>query len=189
PIAPEQVIGEYLQASLSQSGKESVRTLKEAVREPVAKDGSGIEFEAHPTSNWLEQEIALEVREGILVRRKPVTLSEIAYQLHVVAGEPEDVCRTHLEDILEWANRLNTEQSNKGRRTYLPYKLHQFIAQTGTIYATLGDQDNRVITMDPGRYDPDSGRGLFPLVFSRTSGHEFYSVRLNPARHRLQPRE
>jgi hypothetical protein len=43
---------------------------------------------------------------------------------------------------------------DKGSRyTILPFKLHQFIAQTGSVYTTLDqDESNRFITLEPGIY-------------------------------------
>ena len=62
--------------------------------------------------------------------------------------------------------------------TLLPFKLHQFISQTGSVYTTLDQDDNRFITLEPGMYKEDEAekKPIFPNVFSRASGHPFICV-------------
>ena len=81
--------------------------------------------------------------------------------------------------MLEWANNLNSHAEKDQRKNYLPYRIHQFIAQTGSVYSTLGNQNDRQLFMDAGLYAEDKDTYIFPLVFSRSSGHEMYCVYLN----------
>lgn len=71
----------------------------------------------------------------------------------------------------------------------MPFRLHQFISQTGSVYATLGNVDDRDFVLDAGLYHCEENERLYPLVFSRYSGHEFYCVRLNKQLGRLEARE
>jgi hypothetical protein len=75
------------------------------------------------------------------------------------------------------------------RYTQLPFKLHQFISQTGSVYTTLDQDENRFITLEPGVYkaDEEDKKPIFPNVFSRASGHALICV--SRIESRLEPRE
>ena len=75
------------------------------------------------------------------------------------------------------------------RYTILPFKLHQFIAQTGSVYTTLDQDEDRFITLEPGIYkqDEENKKPIFPNVFSRATGHPFICV--SRVDNRLEPRE
>jgi hypothetical protein len=47
------------------------------------------EFETNPVANWLEENIALERKEGTLVRRKPLTVEAIGHQLQEYCGKAD----------------------------------------------------------------------------------------------------
>ena len=103
---------------------------------------------------------------------------------------PEEKCRLFLEDLLLWISASNVRQQESGERyTFLPYKLHQFISQTGSVYTTLDQDEHRDISLEPGVYKIDEAdkKPIFPNVFSRASGHPFICVSLVGAR--LEPRE
>ena len=94
------------------------------------------------------------------------------------------------DGLMQWISLINQRvQNNGGRYTYLPFKLHQFISQTGSVYTTLDRDDNRYITLEPGVYkqDEEDKKPIFPNVFSRASGHAFICVSRNG--NRLEPRE
>lgn len=181
----DQVITEYLQKSLSE-GDISKEQLGAGVQDPVPSEAGSDTFAQYPTAIWLEMAVALEEKEGRLVRKKPLRLSEIARMLAEETGLGTNPVDTHLKDVLVWANRLNTDSNQK--RKFLPFRLHQFIAQTGTVYATLGDREHRDIRLEAGLY-ADKEKKIYPLLFSRESGHEFYCVALNEQAKKLAPRE
>jgi superfamily II DNA/RNA helicase len=187
-LKAEQVVSEYLVRSIGTTGyKPNGRELRLALEKKIDTSAPPEDFEKCPVAVWLEEEIALETKEKeeILVRRKPQTLTQIADQLAAVANFAPAQTKAYLEDLLAWANKLNSRE--KKEKNYLPYKIHQFITQTGSVYATLGDQKSRKLTLEPGLYY-DKETPLFPLVFSRYSGHEFYCVRLDSEKQKLIPR-
>jgi hypothetical protein len=58
------------------------------------------------------------------------------------------------------------------------FRLHQFISRGDTVYASLEAEDNRYITVNGQKFVPnDRNRALFPLVFCRECGQEYYLVR------------
>src|ERR1039457_4210604 len=76
---------------------------------------------------------------------------------------------------------LSISLMDKGSRyTILPFKLHQFIAQTGSVYTTLDqDEAKRFITLEPGIYKQDENKKrIYANVFSRATGHSFLCVSL-----------
>ena len=105
------------------------------------------------------------------------------------SGTPEDRCRLVLETTLQWVSAVNQRiQEGGSRYALLPFKLHQFIAQTGSVYTTLDQGEERFVTLEPGIYKhDDSNKPIFSNVFSRATGHPFICVSL--ADSQLVPRE
>lgn len=186
-IKEDQVVNEYLVKSIGAGLTATPDDVRKAVDEGISKHWSAEVFEQHATANWVEEHIALERKEGVYVRRKPLELQNIAAILADFTGIEKSSAQKHLEELLEWANLLNTRPDKK--KNYLPYRIHQFIAQTGSVYSTLGDQNTRTLFLDAGLYADSEEVKLFPLVFSRTSGHEFMSVRLDMNASQILPRE
>ena len=186
-LSADQVVNEYLVKSIGDGQTPSMEILQKAVGEPIDVKASPGEFERHPTAIWLEDQIALMAREGVLVRRKPSELSKVVEKLADFTGCGLEQASSHIQKLLEWANFLNTRPDKK--KNYLPYRIHQFIAQTGSVYSTLGDQESRQLYLDAGLYEEGGELRLFPMVFSRTSGHELTCVRLNKEDCKILPRE
>lgn len=105
------------------------------------------------------------------------------------SGQPPKTCRDFLEKLLQWISVVNLRLQQTGQRTLLPFKLHQFISQTGSVYTTLDQDENRFATLEPGVYKQDEAdkKPIFPNVFSRATGHAFICV--SRIENRLEPRE
>lgn len=58
-----------------------------------------------------------------------------------------------------------------------PFRLHQFISRGGAVYASLELPHDRHVTVHRQKLTPEGNRRLFPLVFCRECGQEYYSVR------------
>ncbi len=186
-IHENQVVNEYLVKSLSTDIPVTPESVAKAVTRGIDPASPFTEFETNPVANWLEENIALERKEETLVRRKPLTVESIGHQLQEYCGRAETECNPYITKLLEWSNRINSDPSRK--KNYLPYRIHQFIAQTGAVYATLGDQNTRTAYLNAGLYSGNSDTFVFPLVFSRYSGHDFYCVTLIESQKRLFPRD
>lgn len=185
-IPAAQIVNEYLVRSLGNHVSINDDIVK-AISETIDTEWDATIFENYPTANWLEENIALEKREDIWVRRKPLTVRAISEQLAAYTGENKETCEAHLQSLLEWANKLNAVTDK--RKTYLPYRIHQFIAQTGSVYATLGNQESRKLYLDAGLYGENKDIYIFPIVFGRASGHEYYCVSLDEKKQTIMPRE
>ena len=186
-IKSDQVVNEYLVRSIGLGKSPTCEELKAAIQTSISKTNSFEVFEIHPTANWIEEQIALESKEGVLKRRKPTTLENIAEQLSQASGIDVSITNKHLQELLQWANILNSNETKK--KNYLPYRIHQFIAQTGSVYSTLGDQQSRDLFLDAGLYSENKETKLFPMVFSRSSGQEFYCAKIDGKNSKIIPRE
>lgn len=191
PFAPEQVVNEKLTRSCSFNGKIPFGSELSIAIEAGVNSGDDLErLKAHPVANWLENRMALDTRDGDLVRGKPKRRTEIISVLSKESNLSEKICRIYLEQLLQWISVVNKQLQDSGiRYTLLPFKLHQFISQTGSVYTTLDQDENRFITLEPGVYktDEEDKKPIFSNVFSRASGHPFICV--SRLEDRLEPRE
>jgi hypothetical protein len=187
----EQVIPERLTRSLAFSGSVPGREeLRSAIQSGINPAASEDQLRTHPVAIWMENCVALEEREGEIVRRRPLEISKVVELLSEHSGCPTDVSREALSNLLLWISTVNKQLIDKGSRyTILPFKLHQFIAQTGSVYTTLDQDEKRFITLEPGMYKKDEAekKPIFPNVFSRATGHPFICV--THCGDRLEPRE
>ena len=106
------------------------------------------------------------------------------------AGADPAVAQAAIDSLLQWLSHVNQKLQDTGQRnTILPFKLHQFISQTGSVYTTLDGDENRYITLEPGVFKADetAKKPIYPNVFSRASGHAFICV--TRVGDHLEPRE
>ena len=191
-FAVDQIIQETLTESFSPGGEvPGKEQLSEAVLSEIDGEADVSALKSYPTAVWLENKIALRKSDGELVRNIPRTFSEISSLLSEDSGCETSACTRHLLDLMEWINKVN-ERSADPRYTYLPFKLHQFFAQTGSVYTSLAPNGSRHMTLEPGVYKADSEgkkQPIFPNVFSRGSGHAFLCVYKDQEENQLIPRE
>jgi superfamily II DNA or RNA helicase len=191
PFVPEQIINETLARSLDYKGLlPSSDALAQAIDAEIDHNADADILKFHPVAVWLENAVALEEREDRLVRGKPQRLTSIAASLSIASGKTPDDCEVFLKKLLQWISAVNQRMQEAGQRyTQLPFKLHQFISQTGSVYTTLDQDENRFITLEPGVFkaDEEDKKPIFPNVFSRASGHAFICVSRMGSR--LEPRE
>lgn len=187
----DQIIVETLARSCSFTGTvPSATELTETLRTPLASESDLQTLKENPVAVWLENRIALENQEGMLVRGKPKRTSDIIGLLSKESGAPQSICRIYLQQLLQSISVANKRLRDAGIiYTLLPFKLHQFISQTGSVYTTLDEDETRFITLEPGVYKQDETdkKPIFPIVFSRASGHAFICV--SRTGNRLEPRE
>jgi superfamily II DNA/RNA helicase len=193
-ITPSQVIGETLARSLSDGPADpSSADIASAIKQSVNIDAPASALKSHPVALWLENQIALRTdSDGRLRRGVPVPLHEIADALADASGCSPVQCKIYLHQLLLWISEINRQLVERGERyTLLPYRLHQFLAQTGSVYATLGLPGERFVTLEPGVHHSGGGteKHIYSHVFSRASGKTYVCVLLDTKRGRLLPRE
>ena len=184
PISARQVIAETLERSISSDGAPERAALCQAINAPFSETTDPDFFSQHPVLVWLESRVALREHDGDLVRHDPLRLDEIAERLATDSGCSPEACADHLRALLQRLSLANAAATQSGRRSavLLPFKLHQFFAQTGSVWATLDRPETRTIEIDPSVREITTADGeskpLYPVVFSRTSGCAFTCVRL-----------
>ena len=190
-FTPAQVINETLDRSLEFTGTiPSREALAREISLGIDLSKGVAELKTNSVAVWLENCVALDQNDGHLVRRKPQRISDIVLALAESSGMSEESCRQYLAQLLHWISLTNQRLQQSGERyTLLPFRLHQFISQTGSVYTTLDQGEKRFITLEPGIYklDEEQKKPIFANVFSRASGHAFICVRKTDQR--LEPRE
>lgn len=177
---PENVIVE----SLTYSTNEVIPS-KDALVSALKADIKDLSKKAileNPIAIWLERTIAVRNEGEHKRRNEPKSLKTIAAEFSLETGISEAEAEKKIIEILIWAESLNIESAREKKKdTILPFKLHQFISQTGYVYVTLEDADKRYITLEPNPFvklsESEPEVPVFQTVFSRVSGVEFICVR------------
>lgn len=186
-----QIIDETIIRSLNYNAASITReSLQTVLKNEIDINKTEEDLKSNPLAIWLESFIALTERDGILLRNKPSSLSSIITRLVEYSGVTKDVCEKQLILLFQWISKINETKPNQ-RDAYLPFKLHQFVSQTGSVYITLDQSESQIITLDPGICAGDSkdGKYLYPVVFSRNSGHPFICVTKDYKNGKLLPRD
>ncbi len=153
PFGPEAVIQEYLTRRFTAA--HAGDALRSAVLAPVDGGVDEATLKLHPTPAWLESEIALAETEGRLVRNRPITFRAIVEKLHEATQCGEQASEQHLKEVLLWISEVNRALPPERKRyAYMPFKLHQFLSQTGAVLTSLEPQGQRYITLEAGYHVP-----------------------------------
>ena len=195
-VAPENVIEETLRRVIPPHPAPSPDELRAAVDNlPSVVPSNGDDpqawaaFARHPLSAWIENTFGLQGPENDLRRQLPIALLEGAHRLAADSGRPDDAawierCREQLQQMLLLGTQVKTPDGNNA----FAFKLHQFISQGGSLYATLQHPEQRYLTLTGQYVAPGPGnRLLFPIVFCRQCGQEYYKVRLEKDNTRVVP--
>jgi hypothetical protein len=142
-------------------------------------------FVHHPLAVWIEQTFGVEERAGHLHRRIPITLAEGAARLAEATGLDAESCRAAIQACF----RRGTEVRDAEENPVFAFKLHQFIAQGGAVYATAEPPERCHLTLEGQHYAPGAAgeRLLFPLLFCRECGQAYYQVYWEVGANRLRP--
>jgi superfamily II DNA/RNA helicase len=176
-IKPGNVIDETLERSIGRS-EPNIEELRQAILTdlPSEEEQTLAGFKKHPLSHWVEMNFGLEEKEGYLVRRQPISLETGATKLADQIQLPQETCLAVLKQMFLWGSKT------KG----LAFRLHQFISQGGSVYATIENKDKRYLTLE-GQYTTTGARLLYPLVFCRECGQDYYVVRYDADKHIILP--
>ncbi|WP_347067476.1 DEAD/DEAH box helicase [Flavobacterium sp. WV_118_3] len=185
----EYIVNEYLEPCTIAKEVNPFQ-LTNAIRNGIDPEGTEEDFIKNDLANWLETNIALKTNHNVLERGKPLSIDQIAEKIHNETSLSKDEIRGILYDLLKWAERINESNRLKGtRKSFLPFRFHQFISQTGSISVTLEPRNTRYITSSDEPFIKIEGkeRKLYPLLFSRYSGYEFLCVELDIHNNELVP--
>ena len=156
----------------TQGGLPTPDELRAALASPLPSSLSLLEYQTHPLSRWIEHTFGLEPEaEGGYRRRVPITLPQAAAQLAEQTGLDLQTCEQALRAWLALGSQLEREDGGRA----FAFKLHQFIGQGRTLYATPEPADRREFTLE-GQVQAGEDRLYLPLKFCRQCGQEYYHV-------------
>ena len=179
-IPPDAVIDETFERATdpklkSQSLGAALANAIDVDLSPVLTDEA---LRSHPLAVWIELEIGL-LDGKQLQRRRPIRISEAAKQLAAQTNRDVERCRAQLQAMLMMMSRPASERGGTGDRAFLAFKLHRFISGAGHVYATLRGRDQRRVTLDGQRFDPEEPDArLYATFFCRSCGQEHHPVTL-----------
>lgn len=176
-VKPDNVIDETLERSIQRPYPDD-EELRHSILSglPSESDQTQDTFKAHPLSAWIEMNFGLAEEEGHLVRCTPISLEAGTAKLSEQTQLSLETCRDTLKQMFLWGSKT------KG----LAFRLHQFISQGGSVYATIEARDKRFLTLE-GQYATTNDRLLYPLVFCRECGQEYYVVRYDSDNYTVSP--
>lgn len=186
----EQIVGEYLE-TCTNGVNPSAFELAASIKNGINQDWDEVVYIKHPITNWLEINIALKDNHGVLERGKPLSIKKISQILKDITSLGFDEIESTIINVLKWTEKLNEENRLRNtRKSFLPFRFHQFISQTSSVSVTLEPRDSRIITIRSGRYIKDKSgedKMLYPILFSRYSGVEFICVEKDIIQNKLLP--
>ena len=177
-VSPERVIGETL-VRATEAAQPSAQELRDRTERVAGGEDLDVTYNAlaaDPLATWTEESFGLAVEEstGLLVRRAPTRLPDVAAKLAEITGLDQETCGKALERLL-LAGSKALHPIN--RRPLFAFRLHQFVSKGDNVYASLEAPLERHLT---GHYqlrvpgEPD--KALLPLGFCRECGQEYYVV-------------
>jgi superfamily II DNA/RNA helicase len=174
-VSPDCVVDETLRRLCAVPVPGTAADLRAAVEmEPPAPTLEAVT--SHPLAAWVEQTFGLTDEEGRLVRARPITFVQGLDRLEA-CGASRELCDRRLKAVLEAGNAAILPTGDP----VFAFRLHQFLASGGSVYATLEAPSDRLLTTD-GQYavggDGQNVKLLYPLAFCRECGQDFYLVSL-----------
>ncbi|ABK44516.1 DEAD/DEAH box helicase domain protein [Magnetococcus marinus MC-1] len=175
-VKPENIVTETLERATTSDF--TTGELANAVQNGVPATTTFEDLQKHPVAVWVELNLGLEHEDGKpdgkLVRfSRPRTLRQAAEALAGETGLPADQCETYLARFLLLA--FHTKDDNG--KPLLAFRLHQFIAGAGNLFATLEPVNRRYITVNGQQFQPgERDKLLFNTVFCRECGQEYFPI-------------
>jgi ATP-dependent helicase YprA (DUF1998 family)/very-short-patch-repair endonuclease len=199
-VTLERVVGETLQRATPEFEFDDPQFLQalqtQVVSGPDTVSSDYNSFVRNPLSSWIESMFGItrDYGSGRFVRKQPISIrgqDGAASQLSQLTGIDELRCAEAIEQWLLAGYQCDPHPET-GMRPFA-FRLHQFISPGGSAYASIEPEAKRHITVHGQRYVPDDReRLLFPVVFCRECGQEYYSVGMvddGNGRHHFVPRE
>ncbi|WP_395090931.1 DEAD/DEAH box helicase [Armatimonas sp.] len=179
-VQPEDVIGETLQR-LSPARQIQEATFLQELGESLGTEAPTRRgaFLSHPLTSWLESTIGLRTDdETRLVRAHPAPLHGAQGAAHLLAsdlGIAEEEAALRIESHLLAAGNIEPDPRT-GARPFL-FRLHQFLSPGTGVFSTLNEGDDRYLSLDGQKSDPNNPEHLlFSLAFCRSCGQHYYLV-------------
>lgn len=179
PVEADNVVGETLERATREldftdpSVKQAVAADIRAGTPPSTYE----EFIRSPLSAWIEGSFGVGDVDDRLVRVTPRSITGpkgAAKELAGLTGADEPAC---VAAIQAWLLQGHQIARPDGRFSVFAFRLHQFISKGDTVYASVARPKKRFITLNAQtRMPEDHDTLIFPLVFCRACGQDYYSV-------------
>ncbi|MCR4440438.1 MAG: DEAD/DEAH box helicase [bacterium] len=171
PFTADNIVEETLEP-FTPGGPPSAEELKRRLAQGQGLTEDLEAFRRDPLVRWVEYEMGLEpLVEGGLRRRMPSSLKQTAARLAALVDAPQQICEQQLRQVFARGGDL----VRKGGGRALAFKLHQFLGQGRTVYATLQGADRRAFSLE-GQIQASQGRLFVPIKFCRHCGQDYYHV-------------
>jgi hypothetical protein len=125
---------------------------------------------SHPLAAWVEGTFGLATDDGRLVRRVPLAFEAGVQRLVEATGLDPKLCRERLRAVLEVGNAAEMPTGEP----VFAFRLHQFLASGGSVYATLEPPATRALSTEGRVYAPNNGgdepKLLYPLATAERGG-------------------
>jgi superfamily II DNA/RNA helicase len=185
-VKPECVIEEQIRSVTSHGDPPTPEVLRRALGGPVPE--STDQLLANPVTKWIEHTFGIEQEpDGGLRRRTPLCLAEGVQKLSKEVNLDEPTCEQRLRELFLKSTQLKLQDGSP----LFAFKLHQFFSQGRTVYSTLEALPSRILTLE-GQYYAKGDQGnriLYPLLFCRVCGQDYYSIYMNEESSTVTPRE
>ena len=168
-IPVQNVIGETLRRSTTEydfSNEDVLETLRACVKSEEKPNTEYDIFREIPLASWIEMVFGLTKEEGTgkLIRQTPQPLRGphgAAAELAILTGFSSEQCEKVIQRYLYAGSEC------KDPETEFPlfaFRLHQFITRGDTVWASLEEEDKRIVTLRGQQYVPgDRNKILLPL--------------------------
>jgi superfamily II DNA/RNA helicase/very-short-patch-repair endonuclease len=180
-VEPSDVVCERLQRITNEIDF-TIKKNKDKLKENIETINSvnKIDFDQLKESvfaSWIESTFGVrsENKTGILLRQNPISAKVAHKKLNELINIELNPGISAIQKMLMLGH--NCTNPHTGRPTFA-FRLHQFISRGDTIYTSLEPNNKRHYTFIKQKFIPDGkeDKRLYPLVFCRHCGHEFYSV-------------
>ena len=172
-IEPDSIIEESLKRITPIPTIPSAEILRSTLDSPVPQTVE--EIIKNPLTAWIELTFGIEEEpDGQLRRKPPVSLLEGAQKLSELTGIEVQYCQERLRESFLLGSQLKMADGSSP----FAFKLHQFVGQGRTVYATLQPRSKRFLTLEGQYFAPEQKEEhiLYPLLFCRVCGQDYYVV-------------
>lgn len=171
-INPSNIVEEKISPTTNALDMPSVDELRSALNAPIPSNTD--EMLKNPLTIWIEFTFGVKKEaDGNFRRKTPISIETGAEELSKQTGIDKKVCEECLKQMFLQGSYLKLPDGNP----VFAFKLHHFIAQGRSVYATLESSNKRFLTLQGQYYAPGEGNKiLYPLVFCRICGQDYYAV-------------
>lgn len=179
PVTAENVIGETLERATRKLDFTDPSIRREIVQEVRSSEPPAEydDFISSPLSAWIEEVLGVDEHDGRLARVTPRSITGPNGAAKLLAGITGESIETCASAVQRWLLQGHNIMRPDGRFNVFAFRLHQFISKGDTVYASIDRPVNRFISLNAQtRMPEDTETMIFPLVFCRACGQDYYSV-------------